>query len=96
MERQWRAATGLDEKQFRRWLKHFDTAYQSLYGQTVAARQAPIEVSPSLTSEKELLYFTLFSLKAGLRWSSKRGHESLGRRVSEISCGCQEFIKSNL
>ncbi len=49
-------------------LKHYEAAYESRYGQTVAERQAPIEVSPSLTSEEKLLYFTLFSLKAGLTY----------------------------
>ena len=67
-ERQWRAATGLDERRFGLLLEYFEQAYQSLYGQTVAARQALIEVSPSLTSEEELLYFTLFSLKSGLTY----------------------------
>ena len=67
-ERRWRAATGLDERRFGRLLEYFEEAYQSLYGQTVAERQALIEVSPSLTSEEELLYFTLFSLKSGLTY----------------------------
>ena len=67
-ERQWRAATGLDERRFHQILGLFKRAYQSLYGQTVAERHALIEVTPSLTSEAELLYFTLFSLKSGLTY----------------------------
>ena len=67
-ERQWRAATGLDERRFQRLLGLFQVAYESMYGQTVAARHALIEVTPSLTSEAELLYFTLFSLKSGLTY----------------------------
>ncbi len=67
-ERQWRAATGLDERRFERLLGLFQLAYESMYGQTVAARHVLIEVTPSLTSEEELLYFTLFSLKAGLTY----------------------------
>lgn len=67
-ERQWRAATGLDERRFHQLLGLFQRAYQSLYGQTVAERHALIEVTPSLTTEAELLYFTLFSLKSGLTY----------------------------
>ena len=38
------------------------------YGHSVGARQVEIEVTPSLQSEEELLYFTLFSLKSGLTY----------------------------
>jgi hypothetical protein len=65
-ERQWRAATGFDQTRFEQLLGLFTASYLSLYGQSVAARQADLEVTASLTSETELLYFTLFSLKAGL------------------------------
>ena len=67
-ERQWRAATGFDERRFQQLLGLFKIAYKSLYGQTVEERHALIEVTPSLTSEEELLYFTLFSLKSGLTY----------------------------
>ena len=67
-ERQWRAATGFDQARFENLLSLFTTAYHGIYGQSVAQRQAPLEVTPSLTSEAELLYFTLFSLKAGLTY----------------------------
>lgn len=66
--RQWRAATGLEEPQFKKLLKLFKVSYEEKYGASVAARQAEIEVTPSLPSEEELLYFTLFSLKAGLTY----------------------------
>ena len=65
-ERQWRAATGFDQARFDKLLVLFTASYLSLYGQSVAARQAKLEVTPSLASEAELLYFTWFSLKAGL------------------------------
>ena len=67
-ERQWRAATGFDERRFQQLLGLFKIAYKSLYGQTVEERHALIEVTPSLTSEEELRYFTLFSLKSGLTY----------------------------
>jgi len=93
-ERQWRAATGFDQARFEKLLVLFTGGYLSLYGQTVAARQAELEVTPSLSSEAELLLFTLFSLKAGLTYdllglvcgmdaaNAKRNQE-LGLRVLE-------------
>jgi hypothetical protein len=65
-DRQWRAATGLDQARFDKLLVLFTASYFSSYGQSVADRQAELEVTPSWTSEEELLFFTLFSLKAGL------------------------------
>ena len=93
-ERQWRAATGFDQARFEKLLVLFTGGYFSLYGKTVAARQAELEVTPSLTAEAELLLFTLFSLKSGLTYdllglvcgmdaaNAKRNQE-LGLRVLE-------------
>ena len=93
-ERQWRAATGFDQIRFEKLLVLFAASYLNLYGKSVAERQADIEVTPSLTSEEELLLFTLFSLKAGLTYdllglvcgmdaaNAKRNQE-LGLRVLE-------------
>ena len=67
-KRQWRAATGLEERQFDQLLKLYKKGYVKKYGASVAQRQAEIEVTPSLQSEEELLYFTLFSLKSGLTY----------------------------
>jgi hypothetical protein len=67
-ERQWRAATGLDEQRFQKLVRLFKASYRKKYGDSVVARQAGIEVTPSLPSEEELLYFTLFSLKSGLTY----------------------------
>lgn len=67
-ERQWRAATGYDQARFEKLLVLFTASYIQLHGKSVAARQAELAVTPSLTSEAELLLFTLFSLKAGLTY----------------------------
>lgn len=67
-KRQWRAATGLEENQFKKLLKLYKVSYEKKYGASVAARQAEIEVIPCLQSEEELLFFTLFSLKCGLTY----------------------------
>ena len=101
-ERQWRAATGFDQARFEQLLVLFTASYLRLYGKSVAERQAELEVTPSLTSEAELLFFTLFSLKAGLTYdllglvcgldaaNAKRNQE-LGLRVLEqtlATAGC--------
>ena len=67
-ERQWCAATGYTQAQFDQLLALFTSSYLKLYGQTVAQRQATLEITPTLTSERALLFFTLFSLKAGLTY----------------------------
>jgi hypothetical protein len=67
-ERQWRAAIGADQARFEQLLVLFTASYLALFGHSVAQRQAALEVTPSLQSEQELLFFTLFSLKAGLTY----------------------------
>jgi hypothetical protein len=93
-ERQWRAATGFDQARFEKLLELFTASYFSLYGKSVADRQADIKVTPSLTSEVELLFFTLFSLKSGLTYdllglvcgmdaSNAKRNQEIGLRVLE-------------
>ena len=67
-ERQWRAAIGADQARFMKLLALFTASYEDRFGHSVAQRQAKLEVTPSLQSEQELLFFTLFSLKAGLTY----------------------------
>lgn len=93
-DRQWSAATGFTQTQFEKLLVLFTTSYLELFGQPVAKRQAGIEVTPCLSSEKELLFFTLFSLKAGLTYdvlgfvsgmdgSNAKRNQTLGLTVLE-------------
>ena len=67
-ERQWRAALGADQARFVKLRAVFTASSGDLFGHSVAPRQAELEVTPSLPSEQELLFFTLFSLKAGLTY----------------------------
>lgn len=67
-ERKWRAATGTTPARFEKLLLLFTASYLELYGKSVAQRQAESTNTPSLASEQELLYFPLFSLKAGLTY----------------------------
>ena len=68
--RQWRAATGYDKTRFEKLLVIFKQSYLTLFGQSVADRQAEIKVTPCLRSEEDLLLFTLFSLKTGLTYDT--------------------------
>lgn len=97
-ERQWRAATGFDQKRFEKLLELFTATYVKLFGKTVAERQAEIETTPSLRTERELLLFTLFSLKAGLTYdllgivsgmdgSNAKRNQDLGLKVLEQALG---------
>lgn len=65
-DRQWRAATGLDQKRFTKLLALLPAAYQQLYGQSIEQRQQQCPDEPMLDSYEDLLLFTLFSLKSGL------------------------------
>ena len=67
-ERQWRAAIGADQARFEKLLVLFTASYLALFGHSVAHRQADLAVTPSLQSEQELLFFTLFSVKAGFTY----------------------------
>ena len=93
-DRQWSAATGCTQAQFDKLLVLFTTSYLELHGKSVTERQAEIEVTPSLGSEKELLFFTLFSLKVGLTYdvlgfvsgmdgSNAKRNQTLGLTVLE-------------
>ena len=68
IERQWRAAIGADQARFEKLLVLFTASYCEFFGHSVAQRQADLKVTPSLQSEQELLFFPLFSLKAGLTY----------------------------
>lgn len=101
--RQWGAVTGFTPLQFEKMLVLFTQSYLELFGQTVAQRQADIEVTPSLTSEEELLLFTLFSIKAGLTYdalgfvsgmdtSNAKRNQELGLKVLEHALSTGQLL----
>ena len=67
-ERQWRAVVGLDKHRFYLLLEKFTTAYLSIYGQPLRERLLETNLEYCITSEEELLFFTLFSIKSGLTY----------------------------
>ena len=69
-DRTWAAVTGLSQARFEKLLSLFRASYLELHGKTVAERQAALDIPPSLPSEADLLFFTLFSLKTGLTYDA--------------------------
>lgn len=101
--REWSAATGCTKTQFEKLLVLFAQSYLELYGRPVAERQAEIEVTPSLSSEEELLFFTLFSLKVGLTYdvlgfvsgmdrSNAKRNQTLGLKVLEHALEAAQYL----
>jgi hypothetical protein len=69
-DRTWAAVTGLSKARFDKLLPLFRASYLQLHGKSVAERQAALDIPPSLPTEKDLLFFTLFSLKTGLTYDA--------------------------
>lgn len=101
--RQWSAATGCTQAQFDKLLVLFTASYLELHGKSVAERQSDIEVTSSLPSEEELLFFTLFSLKVGLTYdvlgfvsgmdgSNAKRNQTLGLTVLEQALEAAQFL----
>ena len=67
-DRQWRSATGLDQKRFAKLLILFQQSYERIYSMSMAQRQAECPEQPALSTYTDLLLFTLFSLKSGLSY----------------------------
>ena len=67
-DREWRANLGMSEKQFFILLEPFKKAYFDTYQKELAKRKVDVNIDYCIKNEEELLFFTLFSLKAGLTY----------------------------
>ena len=67
-ERQWRSSTGYDQVRFDKLVPLFEQTYQKLFGKSLPERQADGPKAAVITSARDLLFFTLFSFKAGLTY----------------------------
>jgi hypothetical protein len=68
-DRKWRASTGLSEEKFNKLLILFTLSHKELFGKSLIERNAESGSNKALIeTEKELLFFTLFSLKSGLTY----------------------------
>jgi hypothetical protein len=70
--REWRATVGIDYQRFNKLLVLFENAYVSHFGKDISTRLADCPGEVKFKSYRDLLFFTLFSLKSGL------GYDVLG------------------
>lgn len=71
-DREWRATIGLDKKRFIQLLSIFESAYISVFEKTIEERITDCPGDFKFRTYRDLLFFTLFSLKSGL------GYDILG------------------
>ncbi len=74
-DREWRAVTGFDNERFNKLLSVFESAYVSQFGRSIEERLADCPGEVTFTTYRDLLLFTLWSLKSGL------GYDMLGYLV---------------
>lgn len=67
-KRQWRAAIGLDEKQFNDLSELLGKTYESFHGTTISEEIKGYANEAFFKSYKDILFFTLFSLKSDLTY----------------------------
>lgn len=101
-DRQWRSATGFDKKRFDTLYKPFEKSYRETYGRSLKERLVDNNVPYCIRNEKDLLLFTLFSLKSGLTYdllglvcgmdgsnakrNQKIGLEILQKVLTDLNC----------
>jgi hypothetical protein len=68
LDRQWRAAIGMNEERFFQLLNAFKTRYSSYYGDELKSQLVGDHSVYCIKNEEDLLLFTLFSLKSGLTY----------------------------
>jgi hypothetical protein len=69
-DRTWAAVTNLSKARFDKLAPSVRASYLELHGKPVAEQHAALEISPSLPTEEDLLFCTLFSLKTGLTYDA--------------------------
>ena len=95
-DRHWRSSTGLSAFQFETLHTSFCATYLSLYEADLASRHLEMPEDYVFLNERELLFFTLFSLKSGLSYdllgitcgmdsSTAHRSQSMGLRLLEAT-----------
>jgi hypothetical protein len=67
-KRQWKAATGVSEKQFGHLSQLFGLAYEDLFGESLQERRANSTQEATFDTYADLLFFGLYSIKSGLTY----------------------------
>jgi hypothetical protein len=66
--RQWRASTGLSEKQFHTLVDLFSKRYEKIFDESFESRDENTSNSSSIKDYASLLFFGLYSIKSGLTY----------------------------
>lgn len=101
-DREWRATIGFDNQRFTKLLGIFEEAYISHFGKTMEVRLADCPGDATFSTYRDLLFFTLFSLKSGMGYdilgymlgidiSNAKRNQTLGltilkRALGDIGC----------
>jgi hypothetical protein len=103
-DREWRATTGLDKELFGQLLVLFQRGYESCYGRSLAERlEDNPGTEPTFKTYRDLLFFTLFSLKSGLTFdvlgfvfqmdvSNAKRNQTLGLEVLKRALGDAGYL----
>jgi hypothetical protein len=67
-KRQWKAATGLSQKQFDHLTGLFGPAYEELFGESLSKRRQASTQEATFNTYADLLFFALYSIKSGLTY----------------------------
>lgn len=80
--RQWKAATGLSEKQFYDLSKLFGATYEDFHEDSLIDIAARREDEPKFSTYEDLLFFILYSLKSGLTYDLLALNFNISRSVA--------------
>lgn len=67
-ERQWKAATGLNEEQFFRLVALFGMTYEEIFDESLESAQGQNANAGAFKTYADLLFFGLYSFKSGLTY----------------------------
>ena len=101
-DRLWRATTGMSKEKFYALFESFKPAYLSIHFKTLEERKVGSSIGYCIQDEKELLLFSLLSLKSGCNYdllgvftgmsaSNAKRNQTIGLEVLQKSlemCGC--------
>jgi hypothetical protein len=90
-ERQWKATTGLSEKDFFSLSAAFQQAYEMMHEVSLQQGAENLKMEVVLNSYEQALYFVLFQLKNGLTWDSLG--VSFGMEGSNACRNFQKYLK---
>jgi len=91
-DRQWKAATGYCEKNFRHLVKLFSSAYEEFHEVTLEEQIAQRIDDPKFKTYEDMLFFVLYSLKSGLTYDLLALNFGMSRSVAFEQQAAQVLI----